>query len=105
MRYEEILKLKVEDHDMDIRQYLGTLLLTLWSEGESFSGKSPFGDSGWEWDLYTPLVKNGFVTGTFDNDGDIEDFSMYEADSLVSNLIRYIFLPNHVIEEHKPDES
>lgn len=46
-----------------VRDYLRELLLTLWSEGEGFSGKRPFGNSGWEWDLYAPLIRANFVAG------------------------------------------
>lgn len=44
-----------------IREYLMRLLLTLWQEGESFSGKRPFGNSGWEWDVIDALHVAGFI--------------------------------------------
>ena len=46
---------------LTIKEYLHKLLSTLWDEGESFNGKRPFGNSGWEYDIYTALVKCGAV--------------------------------------------
>lgn len=46
-----------------IRGYLKALLLTLWEENEGFSGKRPFGNSGWDSDLAMALVKNKFIKG------------------------------------------
>lgn len=36
--------------------YLGALLERLLDDGEAFSGKRPFGNSGWEWDLAAPFL-------------------------------------------------
>ena len=47
-----------------IRGYLKELLKMLWSEGECFSGKRPFGNSGWEDDMILALAKNGFIETT-----------------------------------------
>ncbi len=49
---------------VSIREYLKTLLLTLWDEGESFSGKRPLGNSGWEHELVAPLIYAGCIKGT-----------------------------------------
>ena len=53
-----------------IRKYLTELLVTLWSEGEGFSGKRPFGNSGWQWDVYVPLVRAGLISGEIDKQYD-----------------------------------
>ena len=42
-----------------VREYLKMLLERLWEEGEGFSGKRPFGNSGWEYDLYAALEEKG----------------------------------------------
>lgn len=55
--------------DITVRDYLRTLLTTLWSEGEGFSGKRPFGNSGWEHDIYKPLIAGGFIPGELDDEG------------------------------------
>jgi len=35
--------------NLTIRDYFYTLLTAVWNEGESFSGKRPFGNGGWEY--------------------------------------------------------
>lgn len=44
-----------------LRYYLGKLLYTLWCDGEGFSGKRPFGNSGWDYDIAYALCAGGFV--------------------------------------------
>ena len=41
--------------DLTCREYLCALLRVLWREQEGFSGKRPFGNSGWEWDMEDAL--------------------------------------------------
>lgn len=53
--------------DLTARQYLKELLLTLLSEGESFNGKRPFGNSGWKSDLAIPLILAGAISGTIED--------------------------------------
>jgi len=95
VNYEEILNLKIDNDDfsddLTIKGYLRLLLATLWNEGESFSGKRPFGNSGWEYDLYLPLVKAGVVVGELDEDGYIDSIDEQAANALVFNLIEEIF--------------
>lgn len=59
-----ILDLPMGENDanaLNIREYLKALLYNVWNEGERFSGKRPFGNSGWEHDLYMPLVAAGLI--------------------------------------------
>jgi hypothetical protein len=77
--------------NITVRQYLFKLLETLWAEGEGFSSKRPFGNSGWEFDLYKPLVIGGFIKGTLDENGYVEDYDKEEADAYVFELISAIF--------------
>jgi hypothetical protein len=49
--------------------YLQKLLVTLWIEQEGFSGKRPFGNSGWDYDLMKALADGGFIKGEIDEDG------------------------------------
>ena len=67
--------------------YLLKLLETLWEKGEGFSGKSPFGNSGWKYDLYKPLVEVGAVEGKLDSDGYIESVDTDAANSMIFNAI------------------
>lgn len=73
-----------------IREYLGKLLLKVWNEGEGFSGKRPFGNSCWELEIYSALVKSGHVTGGLDDDGYLEDFDEITADHLIAAAIRHL---------------
>lgn len=61
----EQLDLKFYSQDLSkvvtIREYLKTLLRTLWEEGEGFSGKRPLGNSGWQYDLERPLAAAGVL--------------------------------------------
>lgn len=47
-----------------IRDYLKALLVSVWTEEESFSGKRPFGNSGWQFDIYAALISGGAIAGT-----------------------------------------
>lgn len=98
MNYDEILDYKYifEDADADcLRDYFYTLVHTLWCEGEGFSGKRPFGNSGWEYDIYNALVTMGAVKGKFEYDeGEpcgLMDFDKVVADNLVPKLIAHCF--------------
>lgn len=52
------------DETLTIRGYFKAMLDKLWEQGEGFSGKRPFGNSGWEADLQRPLVLAGVIDGT-----------------------------------------
>lgn len=77
--------------DITIREYLCRLLIRVWIEREGFSGKRPFGDSGWEYDLFTPLVENGFLKGTLDEDGHVLTVDKKAAYTYVKDLISAAF--------------
>lgn len=64
----------------DIRGYLKALLATLYRDGEDFSGKRPFGNSGWRYDLYIALGLAGMIDVTFDEDGYIDTLEREEQD-------------------------
>ena len=77
-----------------VRGYFEKLLLTLWSKGESFSGKRPFGNSGWEYDVICPLIECGYILGKVirDEDGDIDDvdYNTRSANEQILELIRFM---------------
>ncbi len=73
--------------DLTVRDYLRTLLVTLWREGEGFSGKRPFGNSSWEYELYGPLIAAKFISGELDEDGCVEGYDKKEAFNFVNSLI------------------
>jgi hypothetical protein len=67
---------------LTVRQYLHQLLRTLWDEQESFSGKRPFGNSGWDCELYWPLAKAGFIDlGPLDEDGEPANWTAEQANA------------------------
>lgn len=75
---QQVLDLPLEENDAraaTVRGYLIELLATLWREQEGFSGKRPFGNSGWDGELLMPLIRAGFVGGTIDEDGYLGDIS------------------------------
>jgi hypothetical protein len=75
------------DGEITIREYLKKLLVTLWDEQEGFSGKRPFGNSGWEWDVYKPLIEAKLIPGKLDEDGLIDEVDEKKAHSFVRKLI------------------
>jgi hypothetical protein len=53
--------------EVTARQYLKRLLNDLLMKGECFSGKRPFGNSGWEHDLAKPLILAGVIEGSIED--------------------------------------
>src|SRR5258708_35157906 len=51
-------------------EYLKALLTELWREEEGFSGKRPFGDSGWTYGVYAGFIKAKLITGEIDSEDD-----------------------------------
>lgn len=87
---KSILNVKMQDNDAEaetIGDYLQTLLWDLWSQGEGFSSKRPFGNSSWEYELYAALVTAGLVEGSLNEDGYIESVDHYEANELIKKAI------------------
>lgn len=86
----DILDVEMPENDSGaatVRGYLVALLRTLWCEGEGFSGKRPFGNSGWQYDLAAPLVKAGILPGKIDEWGDLGAFDEAALDRLVLEAI------------------
>jgi hypothetical protein len=82
----QILALPMDKNDSGattIRGYLVALLMQVWEQSDSFSGKRPFGNSSWKYELYAALVKAEFVKGIFDEDGYIEDVDTKAANHLI----------------------
>jgi hypothetical protein len=92
---DDILNLYVETIDFNekltLREYFANLLSTLWVEGESFSGKRPFGNSGWQYDIYQVLIGCGYIEGTLDESGYVDDVDCEKADKLIIKLIKHCF--------------
>lgn len=90
MTDQEILELPMQDNDSGadtVRGYFKALLTRLFEEDEGFSGKRPFGNSGWTWDLAQPLIKAGVVEGKFDEDGYVEEVDEPAFNATIFRLI------------------
>lgn len=85
-----VLDLPMDSNDADaatVRDYMKALLRSLLQKTEGFSGKRPFGNSGWDRDMHKPLVKAGLVPGTIDADGYLETHDSDAADKLLMAAI------------------
>lgn len=89
MNTQDILDLPMESDigETTIRGFLTALLQELWTEGEGFSGKRPFGNGDWQFQIYLPLVKAGLVKGEIDDDGYLDNVDYKLANKIVLNLI------------------
>jgi len=77
--------------NITVRDYLHKLLTRVWQLDEDFNGKRPFGNSGWDFDIYAPLIKAGFIAGEVDEHGDIGEFDRDIAAGYVFDLIDAAF--------------
>lgn len=85
-----VLDIPMDENDGDaktVREYLQALLRRLWVEGEGFSGKRPFGNSGWEHDVAFALVKAGAIPGSIDEEYGEATYDDREALSAVLDAI------------------
>lgn len=90
MTNNEILDAHVEFDDVDvksIRGYFKFLLSMLWDDSEAFSGKRPFGNGGWECDVYRALIQVKAIKGVLDVDDSIVEIDYKKANKLVFKLI------------------
>lgn len=69
-----------------VREYLKALLEEVLIDGEGFSGKRPFGNSGWEYDIARPLISAGVLKGELDEDGGA-NFDRTDWAALVPELV------------------
>lgn len=88
---EQVLACPMPPNDPEaetVGDYLITLLATVWAEKEGFSGKRPFGTSGWTLDIEGALVRAGLVKGAIDGFGLARAFDPAAVEALVGNAIR-----------------
>lgn len=92
MNYEEMANLKMYSNDLckvlTIKEYFKEILLELWIEGEEFSGKRPFGNSGWDYDVLQCLIKNDIVKGKLDEDGYVDEVESDDWYKIVAEIIK-----------------
>ncbi|MEV4575923.1 hypothetical protein AB0K16_22025 [Nonomuraea jabiensis] len=96
---EMVLAVKMQPNDADaetIRDYLVSLVEVVWNEKEGFSGKRPFGNSGWDWDLYETLVRADFIDGLIEDGDYLEEFDREAGDRLIRLAIKDLRRPVEV---------
>ena len=80
-----ILDLPMQENDAaasTVRDYLQRLLRGVWIEGEGFDGKRPFGNSGWQDEVYKTLGKAGLIE--VDSDGSPYNYEAAEELVLIA---------------------
>lgn len=68
---EKVLAVKMVENDAEaetVKDYLKQLLTLVWDEEEGFDGKRPFGNSGWQHEIFESLNQCGFDEGNWDQD-------------------------------------
>ncbi len=73
-----------------IGDYFIRLAEQAWVEEEGFSGKRPFGNSGWQHEIYRALITNEAITGDLDAYGYIEDYDGYAADQITKDILKLL---------------
>ncbi len=89
--YRIALSLIVEPYDlkeMTVRSYMLELVAAVLIEEESFSGKRPFGESGWRVGIEEALIKGGFLKGKVNEPGYGCTFDPQDFKKLVRNLVK-----------------
>ena len=72
-----------------VGQYLLKLAAVMWRDGECADGKRPFGNSGWEWEIFTSLAEAGLIESTRDRYGDMDITDRPAAEALVTQALEH----------------
>lgn len=93
---KEILNIEMQPNDANsatIGGYLQKLLASVWENGECFDGKRPFGNSGWEYELYQALAMAGKIKHTYDDIyDDYDNYDKGAANKLISEAIKSLLM-------------
>lgn len=87
---QQVLDLALGENDSGartVRGYLVALVERVWTDGECFGGKRPFGNSGWQGDFDKAFIEAGWVNGRLDEDGWVEEVDNAGTDALVRSAI------------------
>lgn len=97
---DRVLNAPMGENDADaktIREYLVFLGREVWCVGEGFSGKRPFGNSSWEYEIYNALAENNLIEAQYhtydDGDRELGEFNREEADSLIARCFERLAVP------------
>ena len=94
---KDILKLPMQENGAKaktIGEYLITLSQQVWSKGERFSGKRPFGNSGWEHELYLALAEAKLVgcqIYTYDDYVECHNINVETGNMLINKAYEALF--------------
>ena len=91
VRLMEVQMLENDINASTVGEFLKMLLLQLWREAEGFSGKRPFGNSDWQYQVYASLINAGYEVGELDEDGYVETVDREKADKLIADAITAVF--------------
>jgi hypothetical protein len=101
MQPRDVLMLPMKENDagaITVGGYLQALLRELWEKEEAFSGKRPFGNSGWTDELYFAVIAGGAVEGgELDGEGYVERTG--NADQVISDAIDALFPEAFAVRE------
>ena len=97
MDYQKILQLEFYSTDLErqitVKGFLKELLATLFKEQDCFSGKRPFGNSGWDYDMAKCFVENKIIPGTIDDSDEDDiyyDYKQSDFDNTVIEIVKNI---------------
>ena len=77
-----------------IREYLVALAARVWGEGEDFSGKRPFGNSGWHRHVFAALAGAGLIDGTRDEYDRLSDAAEDRGRDLIAAALKALAEPD-----------
>lgn len=89
-----ILDIKMQENDArasTIGEYFRKLAIKVWLLNEEFSGKRPFGNSGWQWEVYCALAAAGVIEGSYSEKWggwEISRHQMDIADELIVKALK-----------------
>ena len=97
MELKKILELPVmvygtPDETLPLKDFLYGLNELLLEDPDSFSGKRPYGNSGWKFEIYKTFIKAGLVPGKIDSAGYLKYVDKLEAYKfLLNNVLKPLF--------------
>ncbi|MET8866503.1 hypothetical protein ABZW11_26495 [Nonomuraea sp. NPDC004580] len=92
----QVLDVPMHDDDSGattIRGYLAALAAAVWGQGEEFSGKRPFGNSGWHRHVFAALADAGMIDGTPDKYGRLSDAAEDRGRDLIAAALKALAEP------------
>ena len=77
--------------DVDtIGRYIMALGKEVWKHEDGFSGKRPYGNSGWKYGIYISLIEAGLAKGSLDEDGYLNALPDGERERMDGMVLRAI---------------